>query len=370
MILTTPYVFWYAKNETTLRNLSIRNKNRNFTIPDMFFSKKNSILGIDIGTSNIKIVQVTHGEKPILDTYGIANTVNQLTTKDEVAIEQVAKVLKNLVDRAGVTAKKCVISFPTSAVFTSVIELPSMSQQELGSAVEFEAKKYVPLALSEIDLAWDILNGGANDGGNLKVLLTAVPKQVNENYRRVFELAHLDARVGEIEALALIRSLIGQTAINCVIIDIGAKSTAINIIESGVLRLSRNLNIGGETITNKIAQSLNISMVRAEQFKKDFGVSNSSLIPQAIEPILNVIKSEVKQLLAIYQSHSVRVDKIVLVGGGSNLPGIAEYFKDLDAKVESGNPLKVVGYAQELEPVLKRYALSLPIAIGLALRAE
>ena len=91
----------------------------------MFFSKKNSILGVDIGTSNIKIVQVTHEEKPVLDTYGIVNTSYQIGAKNEaLATQQMAGILRSLVQRAGVTAKRCVISFPNSAVFSSVVQLP------------------------------------------------------------------------------------------------------------------------------------------------------------------------------------------------------------------------------------------------------
>ena len=186
----------------------------------------------------------------------------------------------------------------------------------------------------------------------------------------MFGLAGLQPEVGEIEALALIRSIIGNLPTNCVIIDIGSRSTGLNIIENGFLRLSRNLNIGGDTITDKIAQALNISIFRAEQFKKDFGISNSTFTPDTIKPVLNVIKSEVKQILTIYQSQNTQVEKILLVGGGANLPGIAGFFEDLKIKVELGSPLAAVGYAASLEPVLKRYALSLPIAIGLALRNE
>ena len=338
----------------------------------MFFSKKNSILGVDIGTSNIKIAQVTHGEKPVLDTYGIVNIAYQLGASgqnDQMAVEQMAATLKTLIQKAGVTAKRCVISFPNSAVFTSVIELPKMSEAELGSAVEFEAKKYVPLALSDIDLSWSITSDGAGKD-KVKVLLTAVPKQITKNYMTMFGLAGLQPEVGEIEALALIRSIIGNLPTNCVIIDIGSRSTGLNIIENGFLRLSRNLNIGGDTITDKIAQALNISIFRAEQFKKDFGISNSTFTPDTIKPVLNVIKSEVKQILTIYQSQNTQVEKILLVGGGANLPGIAGFFEDLKIKVELGSPLAAVGYAASLEPVLKRYALSLPIAIGLALRNE
>jgi type IV pilus assembly protein PilM len=245
-----------------------------------------------------------------------------------------------------------------------------MNEAEMASSVEFEAKKYVPLALSEVDLSWTVINDPGVQSQTNNILLTAVPKLVTQNYMKLFALAGLEPEVGEIEALALIRSLIGNAPINCVIIDIGARSTGLNIIEKGFLRLSRNLNIGGDTITDKIAQSLNISQFRAEQFKKDFGVSSATFIPDTVKPVLNIIKNEVKQLLAIYQSQNIEVEKVILVGGGASLPGIGGFFEDLKIKVELGDPLKTVGYAKSLEPVLKRYALSLPIAIGLALRNE
>lgn len=328
-------------------------------------------MGVDIGTSNIKIAQVSHDKQNMLETYGMVNVAYQLGGQnDDAAVVKMSEALKVLIHKAGVTTRHCVISFPNSAVFTSVIQLPKMSVKELGSAVEFEAKKYVPLALSDVDLSWIILSEGDQAAANIQVLLTAVPKQITKNYLKVFEGAGLEPEVGEIEALALIRSLVGNAPINCVIIDIGAKSTGINIIESGLLRLSRNLNIGGDTITDKIAQSLNISQGRAEQFKRDFGVSDSTFIPDSIKPVLNTIKNEVKQLLTIYESHGIKLDKILLVGGGANLPGIVGYFQDLGVGIELGNALKSVAFSQSLAPVLKRYALNLPIAIGLALRNE
>lgn len=337
----------------------------------MFFSKKKSIVGIDIGTANIKIAQVTHDSQPVLETYGMVNTPYQLSGKgDETeAIGHMAQLLKTLLAKAGVTAKQCIVSFPNSAVFISVIELPNMSEKELDSAVEFEAKKYVPLALSEIDLAWSVIGSEAKENTQ-KILLTAVPKLITQNYMRMLQQAGLVPLAGEIEALALIRSLIGNMASNCVIIDIGARGTGINIIEHGLLRLSRNLNVGGDTITNKIAQALNISPVRAEQFKKDFGVTSTTFIPETIKPVLNIIKNEIRQLLTIYQTRGVSLEKIILVGGGSSLPGLVEYFSDLQLPVEMGDPLKVVAYTQDIAPVLKRYALNLPVAIGLALRKD
>ena len=147
-----------------------------------FLGKKNSILGIDIGTSNIKIAQITHGREAVLDTYGIVNTAYQLGGKnDDVAINQMANILKTLLEKAGATSKRCVISFPNSAVFSSVIQLPKMNAAEMASAVEFEAKKYVPLQLSEVDLSWTVINEKAAQPSGETVLLTAVPKQITKN---------------------------------------------------------------------------------------------------------------------------------------------------------------------------------------------
>jgi type IV pilus assembly protein PilM len=308
---------------------------------------------------------------PRLDTYGIVNTAFQLGGKnDQVAVEHLSTVLKALMEKAGVSTKKCSISFPNSSVFSSVISVPKMKSEELASALEFEAKKYVPLPLNEIDLSWSVVSEDKEEGGSQKILLTAVPKQVISRYMEVLSLAGLEAEVGEIEVLALMRSLIGSKPINCVIIDIGAKNTGLNIIENGLLRLSRNINVGGESITKKIAESLNISFLRAEQFKKDFGVNGPSLIPETVKPILNIIKSEVRQVLTIYDSQNNHLDKLVLVGGGANMPGLQEYFSDMKIEVEMGNPLKSVAYSKDLESVLNRSRLSLSVAIGLALRKD
>lgn len=336
----------------------------------MFFSREQSILGVDIGTSDIKIAQVTHGSSMVLDTYGIVNLSYQIGTRDsEVVIQKTATMLQKLIEHAGVTAKRCVISLPNSAVFTSVIEVPKMPDKELEQALQFEAKKYIPLPANEVILSWSIVEENSS-GNTLSVLLTAVPKHVRESYLRLFELARLDLEIIEIEALALIRSLAFDAGTNNVIIDIGAKTTGINFVRNGFLQLSRSLNIGGDTMTNRIAEVLNISEVRAEQFKKDFGIMESAFIPEAVKPVLNTIKSEVKQLLTIYKARNIFVHKILLVGGGANTPGLADFFSDLGAPVELGNPLKKVVYSESVEPVLKRFSLHLPVAIGLALRNE
>jgi type IV pilus assembly protein PilM len=334
----------------------------------MFFQKNKSIVGIDVGTGFIKIAQITHGPQKTLDTYGIVNASLSFDMKsNQTSIVSAAEILKRLLSEAGVSAKQCIVSLPNNAVFTSIIDMPQLSDEELESAISFEAKKYVPLPLTEVILSWTVV-AKLPEGGKQRVLLIAVPKQVQENYIQLFSLTGLDLSIIEIEALALIRSLSGDTKENSVIIDIGARNTGLNVVVDGVLQLTRNLNIGGDTITDTIAKTLNISKQRAEQFKKDFGLTEAEFIPEAVKPVMDSIKNEVKQLVSVYASRSAPIKKLLIVGGGAHLPGIVEYFKDVGVPVSFGKPLAGLVYSPEAGPIVERYELQLPVAVGLALR--
>lgn len=337
----------------------------------MLFGQNNSMLGVDIGSSSIKLVQLERGERPNLVTYGIVDIPQPITsqTTDE-QLHYIVDLLKNLMDKARVTTKNCTMSLPNAAVFTSVIDMPKMTDKEMDSAMQFEAKKYVPLPFSEVTLSWTIISDN-EDGATCKVLLIAVPKQIRDIYIKLFQQAGLNLEIIEIEALSLIRSLISEKDKNDVIIDIGAKVTGLNFVRHGTLQLTRNLSIGGDTITERIAQALNLSTERAEQFKRDFGLRNTDFLPEAVKPVLALMKNEVNQIMGIYKAHNVLVDRIILVGGGAALPGIVDYFNsELGVTTIIGDPLVGVEYNESIKPILSRFALHLPIALGLAQRAE
>ncbi|MBX4191535.1 MAG: type IV pilus assembly protein PilM [Candidatus Doudnabacteria bacterium] len=342
----------------------------------MLFSKPKSQLGVDIGSSNIKIAQLRAKDKQfVLETYGMVNVSYQIANKDGASIKETASILKQLLERSGVTTNKIVASLPNNSVFTSVIEMPKLPDSELKVAVEFEAKKYVPLPLQEVALSWSVINDKkakkvpATPDARIKVLLTAVPTAVIDNYLKVFQLAGLDVQALEIEALALIRSLIGEDANNNLLIDIGAKSSSINLVDSGYLRLSKNINVGGDTITTGLAQSLSVNFARAEQFKKDFGLaSGNTPIPQVMRPILDVIKNEAGQLINLFESRGQKIDKIVLTGGGSKLPSLKEYLAGLGKPVIAANPWARVAYQENLKAIIEPLGLNLAVAMGLAMR--
>lgn len=336
----------------------------------MFFSRKQKVLGVDLGTANIKLAELTISEQNVLETYGIVNVSAQIDTKSEgSSLKNVAANLKKLCAVSGVTSKQCNVSLPNSAVFSSVLDMPVLTEKELDSAIQFEAKKYVPLPPDEVNVSWSVVS---KDPGGLKqkVLLTAVPKIVIQNYLSVFAEAGLEPMVMEIEALALTRSLVGEDKSTQLIVDIGSKGTSVCLVTDGILQLSRNFVFGGDTITNKIAETLKLSVVRAEQFKKDFGVRESTFLPETIRPILQNLKDEMKRLLSVQASTGVKVSTVKFTGGGSNLPGLLEYFKDVGAPVQFGDTFLRVGYPKALEETIQKISPSLSVAIGLALRSE
>ena len=353
----------------------------------MLFSKAKSQLGVDIGTSNIKLVELKPGDHGfVLQTYGIANTALNLSSKDsEAAIKQTSEILRQLMKKAGVSTTKAVASLPNNVVFTSVIELPKIPENELKKAVEFEAKKYVPLPLEEVALSWSVLaehplkvnretNLGsiksAAENDKQKILLTAVPTVVIDNYVKVFSAAGINLEALEIEALALIRSLVGEDLSAILLIDVGARNSSINLVDNGYLRLSKSLSVGGDSITTNLSQSLSVNFARAEQFKKDFGMTQSGQpIPQVMRPVLDVIKNESMQLINLFESHGEHITKILLSGGGSKLPGLPEYLSTLGKPVALANPWTRIAYPTELKPIVDPLGLNLAVAIGLAMRA-
>ena len=151
----------------------------------MFFSRNRSKLGIDIGTSSIKVVQIKNQQdgKLFLETYGAVNVSLKADPKEGFdAITETAEILKTLLLKSRVTSKKVVASLPNNIVFVTMIEMPELSDKELKDAIEWEARRYVPLPLEEVTLSWSVLRDGSAPSGNkLRVLLTAVPTTVIDN---------------------------------------------------------------------------------------------------------------------------------------------------------------------------------------------
>ena len=368
------------------------------------FGSKLSYLGIDIGSSGVKLVELLNeGGRPKLATYGYIEEPVDIVRNDSAELIQKASVMiKKLIKEAAATSTKVVSALPSFSVFSSVISMPQMSKKDLAEAIVWEAKKFVPLPVEEMVLDWKILQEGqlpktgedknqasglnANNREllgqlngarerNVKVLLTAAPKNLVDKFVKIYQASELDLISLETDAFSLERSLVGNDHSPIMIIDVGAISTDITIVEKGIPLLNRSVDVGGDTITKAIMRSLNIDLKRAEQFKRDVGfseTSNSGVIPKVIEGAISTVVNEIKYCFDLYvnQPNSRQaVEKIILTGGSSFLPNLPAYLsKLLEIKVYIGDPWARIIYPVELKEVLEEIGPRFAVAIGLAMR--
>ncbi|MFA6307858.1 MAG: pilus assembly protein PilM, partial [Patescibacteria group bacterium] len=386
------------------------------------FSSSTSYLGIDIGTSSIKMVELENFKNQAkLKTYGYADvSINVLSSSIDKNNQIIADYIVEIAQKSNVQTRQVVAALPTFSVFNFIINLPPMPKKDLSSAIKWEAKKFIPVPLEEMILDWKVLNKKITDKdddekvkitddkkdattetentslnkekttsktalknedklfsntgntNNYRILLTAAPKNLVARYIDIFKKANLNLLSLETEAFALSRSLIGNDTSTVMIVDIGATTADICIIEQGVPILNRGIDTGGEFITKNIMNSLNVNQERAEQFKRDFGLAGGGFknVPDVIQKSLNSIINEIKYVFELYQRQdNSRIEKIVLTGGSAFLPSLPEYLSELlNLQVIIGDPWDRVIYPLDLKPVLQEVGPRMATSVGLAMR--
>lgn len=357
------------------------------------FIKKLSpnFLGIDIGTTGIRLVELRKdGKRHSLINYGHLESEDYLSLGGGVgnkrmidntylSHDKIVKDLKEVITATGIDAKKVAMSIPISSAFSSVIGLPNIHEDEIDKAVNFEARKYIPIPLEEVSYGWSLVHSDASDDKKntkkgMKVLLVAIPKEITVKYSNIIQALNLDLISLETESFPLSRSLAdGQKGV-FTIVDIGSKTTSITIVEDGVVFASHSVsNIGGLEITNILSHGFNIDPKRAEALKRDIGLKFSGAdkkVSEIMMPIVSVIGSDIRKINETYtRDYQKAIDKIILTGGSASLPGIVDFFKkELQVGVEIGNPWKDITFDEKLTQKLTEIAPQFSIAVGLALR--
>ncbi|MFH1427736.1 MAG: type IV pilus assembly protein PilM [Patescibacteria group bacterium] len=356
------------------------------------FKKKQSYLGVDIGTTSIKVVELQKvGSKPQLINYGYSNEAVDFSEKNlQLDINKAGQILKKVCADIGVKGKQAVAAMPSFSVFSSVLNLSNVGPKEIENAVMLEAKKIIPLDLNEMVLDWKLVNKAGdnpekgkrekikdekkegNNVSSIKVLLTGAPKSLVNKYIEIFKIAELNLLSLETEMFSLVRSLVGSDPSVIAVVDWGAVNTDIAIIENGLPMFSRSLDTGGIMITKAITKNLRVDFKRAEQFKLDLNTSQNDkdeqpkIVTETISPIIN----EIKYSFSLFQQeNNKKIEKIVLSGGGANLAGLSAYLSStLNVNVVLGDPWARVSYPLDLKPALEEVGSRMAIAVGLALR--
>jgi type IV pilus assembly protein PilM len=351
----------------------------------LFKKKPKSCLGIDIGASAVKLVELEREEgRHKLINYAIFSLEKYLKNKDKqidsgalkLSNEEMAEIIKRTIEKAKIKSRDVYLSAPVYSSFYTLIDFPNMTEKEIEAAIPFEARKYVPVPISEVILDWSIVNS-PNSQNIQQALLIAVPKKIINDYKQIVRLAGLNLKGIEGETFSLTRALIGNDKSVIILIDNGARSINISIIDGGYIRVTHNLEIGGRKITKAIAQQMNFSLEKAEELKRNLSNSQSvdqvdSQLKGVIQSSLGVIIIEIKKIIDSYQNkYNRKIEKCILVGGGVNLFGFMDYLVNkLSLDVSKGNPFARVLYPDALKPDLKDLGLSLAVAVGLAMREE
>ena len=342
----------------------------------LFSKSDNSFLGVDIGDSSLKMVELKKkGKKIYLSNYAFSENVNDVkfTKIDDSAY--LAKAINKVRKEAKISAKRVTASLPTFAVFSSIITLTGVDKKNLTNAVLDEAKKVIPLPLEEMKIDFRVIPEPADSKStiksNIRVFLTCSPRKIVHKYIEVFHQADLELSYLETETFSLVRSLIGNDKSTIMIVEVGANSTDISVVRESIPVLNRSLEICGNTISKVLMEKLGLSFMQAEQYKIDLSVAaGAGTLPAIIIKTIAPIISEIKYMLDFYNmSNQGHVEKIVLSGGSSLLLGLSKYLSDeLDLQVIVGDPFNRVLYSEELRPIINEVGPRLAVAVGLALR--
>jgi len=349
-----------------------------------FKSASKNFLGIDIGTTAIKVIELSkRGDRIKLENYGeaLAQTLYEkpFRTIDKNTLlfssHEIAKALLAIFEEAKIIEKRSVFSIPDFGSFFIDFSLPPMTKEELPEAIKYEAKQYIPMPLSEVTLDWSIIGGEMGKGRQkstpLKILMVAVPTEIINQYQEIASLAGIKLQAIEAEAFGLLRSLIRNDKRVICIIDIGAQSTTINIIDNGILKKSHSFDISGGELTQLVAKSLNVDFDAAERLKREMGLGEGGQdIKKILLPLVDYIIAEADKILrAFLQQEGKEPEKIILAGGSAQLPGLKKYFLETFKKeIEVANPFADIFYPPVLEETLKQMGSSYAIAVGMALR--
>lgn len=356
---------------------------------------KGAILGIDIGSSYIKVVLIEKvSEKIVLKNYGeialgprAGVAIGQATNLPQ---EKVAEALRDLLKETGIVAHHTFIAIPFSASLLTVAEVPDVGRKELESMIPIEARRYIPVPMTEVSLDWwalprrkedaagvaPVAEGATKPVGKIEVIIAAIHNDVIKKYESIKRDAQIPGSSShfEIEIFSTLRAIVGRDLSPTLVIDMGAGSTKLSLVDEGVVRGSHAISSGGQDITLAFSRSQGIPFDKAEEIKCRVGMVGDEEgrdIVASADLILASIMSEAVRFAENYEiKHSTKIKRVILVGGGARLKGIEKFVEKNfpTATVSVGEPFSRVETPAFLADVLKNLNPGYTVALGIALR--
>lgn len=338
------------------------------------------LLGLDIGTSTIKAVQISKDNKiNKLLAAGFIPTSAKITYQQNIKNENEEHVLADSINRLvhdmKVSTTDVAMCLPSVYVITRVLDLPLMSQSELDSSIKWEAEQYIPMPLSKVKIDYTIISQNEQTS-KMKILLIAAPYDLIEKYMRVVTMAGLNPVALETEILAATRSITTSfpTLTQALVMSMGASTTEIALLHEQVMVFTKSIPIGGNTLTRAISQELGFEVSQAEEYKKTYGLEEDKLegkIGKSMVPYFATIYSEIEKDIAYFKEQYLgqEITNLTICGGGAKLPGlILQITKNMGLDSQISNPFINLDVNPNILPVLSADAPIYTQAVGLALK--
>ncbi len=324
------------------------------------FYKQKTLIGLDISQTGIKVMAIDAKRWLVLG-YGSLDLDPQKVQasfdnpEDTYLAENIATLLKNnIVGTLG--SDHVVVGLPTGRTYSRTFTLPASEEKRISSAVELEVDQYIPIPLASLYLDYEIIERSKE---SLTIIMSAVPRTLVDTCLAAVRNAGLQPMVAEpsINAVARVLEVVEEGHLSTLILDIGAASTDIAILDGGIIRVTGSVGIGGNTFTLDIAKKLNIALENAHQYKVLNGLlpgPRQAKISAALTPSLGRIATEVRKVIRYYNERIAtdrKIEQVLIVGGGANMPGIGDYFtNELVMPARVAVPWQKLDFGQLAEP--------------------
>lgn len=333
---------------------------------------KKTVLGVDIGTNTIKILELKVSGKKISVLNLAQQNIAELAVEDKAPEEKkqiFVNTLKTLLNKQKFKTKQAAVSISGSSVIVRFVKFPKMTPQELEKTLEFEAEPHIPFNIQEVDIDTQIIEDVEEDGQQkMETVLVASKKETIQEKLAIVEAAGLKPAIIDVDAFALenaYEQLHPDTENMVILVNIGASTTNISIVENGISKVVRDLYVAGNNMTRAIQNTMRIPLPEAEDLKIKFGLSggidgvetaesDSQLfatgtnmavqIYEIIYPIIKELNSEIQRSIDYFTGQQtasdINIEKIILAGGSSKLLGLTEMIQnELKLPVEVFSPL-------------------------------
>lgn len=350
----------------------------------MGLAKKSNapLIGVDISSTAVKLLQLARsGDRFRVEHYAVEPLPpNAVVEKNLVDVEAVGEAIRRAVARAGTRTKQAAAAVSGSSVITKVIPMPAdLDEDEMESQVELEAVNYIPYPIEEVNLDFEVLGPMPGSTEVVQVLLAASRSEHVEVRASALELGGLEAKVIDVEALAIENAfalLAGNLNVPrdglVALVDVGATMTTLNVMREGRSIYNRDNAFGGKQLTDEVMRRYSLSYEEAGMAKRQGGLPESYEI-EVLEPFKEAMVQQVSRLLQFFYAGSEfnRVDQVVLAGGCAAIKGIAAMVEEqLGIPTTVANPLAQMTLGPRVQAQsLAQDAPALMIACGLALRS-